>query len=332
MKIITIEEHLAGAPINKYLAKYDAEDAPYTVAAHVKGRPYEADPQLFGDLDRCRIDDMDRHGITMQILSCPAKSQLLPADEAAGIVSETNDFIADVVKKHPDRYGAFALLPWSNPKVVVKEAERVKAMGFQGILLSGRASKEDKFLDDKQFFPVLEACEALALPIYIHPAAPLNTVQQPYYGGLGDEISARLSLHGWGWHNEAGIQILRTILAGRFDQFPKLQLIAGHWGEMVPFFLSRLDQSMPQMITGLQRTVTDTFKQNVYVTPSGIFDYPQLKFCVEVLGAERIIHSVDCPFISNEGAKPFIENAPITDEEKEMIAFRNAERLFDFNL
>lgn len=68
------------------------------MAAHVKGRLYEADPQLFGDLDRCRIDDMDRHGITMQILSCPAKSQLLPVDEAAGIVSETNDFIADVVK------------------------------------------------------------------------------------------------------------------------------------------------------------------------------------------------------------------------------------------
>lgn len=193
--------------------------------------------------------------------------------------------------------------------MVVKEAERVKAMGFQGILLSGRASKEDKSLDDKHFFPVLEACEALALPIYIHPAAPVNTGQQPYYGGLGDEISARLSLHGWGWHNEAGIQILRTILAGRSDQFPKLQLIAG-----------------------LQRTVTDTFKQNVYVTPSGIFDYPQLKFCVEVLGAERIIHSADCPFISNEGAKPFIENAPITDEEKEMIAFCNAEQLFDFNL
>lgn len=68
MKIITIEEHLAGAPINKYLAKYVAEDAPYTAAAHRKGRPYEADPQLFGDLDKCRTDDMDKYGITMLTL------------------------------------------------------------------------------------------------------------------------------------------------------------------------------------------------------------------------------------------------------------------------
>lgn len=287
-----------------------------------------ADPELFGDLDKRRIEDMDKYGITMQILSCPAKSQLLLPGEAPAIVSETNDYICDVVKKHPDRYGAFALLPWSVPDAAVKETERIKTMGFQGILLAGRASGGNEFLDDKRFLPILEACEALQLPIYVHPGASLNAVREPYYGGLGDEVSARLALHGWGWHNEAGIQILRTILSGAFDRFPKLQLIAGHWGEMLPFFLSRIDQSMPQTVTNLNRTVTETFRQNVYITPSGIFDYPQLKFCVEVLGADRIIHAVDCPFISNEGAKPFLENAPLSEEDKERIAFRNAERLF----
>ncbi len=328
MKIITIEEHLAGAPINQHLAKYSMVDAPYTPMAHKEGRPYDADPQLFADLDKRRIEDMDQYGISMQILSCPAKSQLLPEKEALTIVSETNDYIAQVVKLHPDRYGAFALLPWSAPKEAVKEAERIKSLGFQGILLAGRASAGNEFLDDKKFLPVLEACEALNLPIYVHPGAPLKAVQEPYYGGLGDEISARLSLHGWGWHNEAGIQVLRTILAGRFEQFPKLQLISGHWGEMLPFFLSRIDQSMPQFVTKLDRTVTETFRENVYITPSGIFDYPQLKFCIEVVGADRIIHSVDCPFISNEGAKPFIENAPISAGEKEQIAYKNAEYLF----
>lgn len=332
MKIITIEEHFAGAPINHHLTKYTEEDAPYTPMAHEKGRPYDADPELFCDLNKRRIEDMDQYGITMQILSVPAKSQLLLPAEAPSIVRETNDYIAEVVKKHPNRYGSFSLLPWSAPKEAAKEAERIKAMGSQGILLAGRASAGNEFLDAGEFLPILEACEALELPIYIHPGAPLKAVQEPYYGGLGDEISARLSLHGWGWHNEAGIQILRTILSGRFEQFPKLQLIAGHWGEMLPFFLSRIDQSMPSSVTKLERTVTETFRQNVYITPSGIFDYPQLKFCIEVVGAHRIIHSVDCPFISNEGAKPFIENAPLGNEEKEQIAYKNAQRLFGLNL
>lgn len=327
MKIITIEEHIGAAPIEKYLAKYTAEDAPYMVYAHKKGRPYAAAPEMF-DLEEYRIKDMDKNGITMQILSCPVKSQLLPEAEAPSIVSETNDYIASIVKKHPTRYGAFALLPWSNPQAAVREIERIKGMGFQGILLAGRPSAGSAFLDEKSYIPVLEACEACNMPIYIHPAAPLRAVQEPYYGGLGDEVSARLSLHGWGWHNEAGIEVIRMILSGRLEQFPRLQLIAGHWGEMVPFFLSRMDQSMPQSVTKLKRTITETFRQNVYVTPSGIFDYPQLKFCVEVLGANRIIHSVDCPFIGNEGAASFIEQAPVREDEKEMIAYKNAEELF----
>lgn len=328
MKIIAIEEHLSYPPITQQLAKYMGKDAPYMASSHVKGRSLEPDLRLFFDAGAVRIEDMDQHGIHMQILSCPVKSQLLPPEEAPSIVRETNDYFAEVVRNHPDRFGAFGLLPWSNVEEAVRETERIKELGFHGVMLMGRASAGPAFLDDHAFLPILEACNALYLPIFIHPGAPLQSVQEPYYGGLGEEVSARLSLHGWGWHNEAGIQILRTILAGRFQQLPNLQLIAGHWGEMVPFFLSRLDQSMPPVVTKLERTITETFRQHVYVTPSGMFDYPQLKFCAEVLGTDRIIHSVDCPFVSNAGAKDFIDRAPLAQEEKEKIAFRNAQRLF----
>lgn len=70
------------------------------------------------------------------------------------------------------------------------------------------------------------------------------------------------------------IQVLCVILSDAFEKFSKLQLISGHWGEMMPFFLSRLDRALPQSATKLSRTVTDTFHKNVYVTPTGIFDYP----------------------------------------------------------
>ena len=92
MRIITTEEHLAGTPIHRHLAKYAAEDAPYGAMARIKGRPFDPDPVLFTDLDQ-RIRDLDRHGITMQILSCPVKSQLLPPGEAPALVRETNDYV-----------------------------------------------------------------------------------------------------------------------------------------------------------------------------------------------------------------------------------------------
>ena len=329
MKIITLEEHISLETLTQALAKYPSEDSVRTSCAGSPDLPYFPDMKLYGDMET-RLADMDQYGITKQILSAPVCTGLLPKEEAAAVVRDANDELAQTVKMYPDRFGAFAVLPWSDPEAAARELERaVSKLGFQGAILAGRPTGKEEFLDDKQFAPVLEAAEAFAAPIYIHPAAPATTVQKCYYDGLGDRLSARLSLYGWGWHHEAGIQVLRMILSGAFERFPRLQLIAGHWGEMVPFFLSRLDQALPQAVTKLNRSITDTFRQNVYVTPSGIFDYPQLKFCMEVLGADRIIHSVDCPFISNEDAKPFLENAPISDEEKEKIAHGNAESLFN---
>lgn len=327
MKIITTEEHIPLKTLSRALAKYPSEDAVRTSAAGSPDLPYYPDTDLYGNIEK-RIENMDRCGITKQILSAPVSTQLLPKEEA-GVVSEANDELAEIVKTHPDRLGAFATLPWKHIAASAKELERaITKLGFQGVILAGRASGEDTFLDDKAFLPILEAAESLNAPIYIHPAPPMTSVQKSYYDGLGDRLSARLSLYGWGWHNEAGVQVLRLILSGAFERFPRLQVIAGHWGEMVPFFLSRLDQALPGSVTGLERTITETFKDNVYVTPSGIFDYPQLRFCMDVLGVDRIIHAVDYPFILNDEALAFIENAPITKSEKELIAYKNAEGLF----
>ncbi len=71
----------------------------------------------------------------------------------------------------------------------------------------------------------------------------------------------------WGWHHEAGIHLLRLMLSGAFDKYPNLQVISGHWGEMLPFWLQRLDDSLPLAATGLSRTLTRTFQEHVYVTP-----------------------------------------------------------------
>lgn len=326
MKLITIEEHIPSPAIAAAAVGANA-DAPYSKNAPGKGLPYVPDMTMF-DICQKRVDDMDRHGIDMQVVSCASQTQYIPRLMAPSIVSAANDDLASAIEKFPNRFVAFAALPWSNPEKAAKELERtVTKLGFKGAILAGRASSGADFLDAPQFAPVLETAEKLNVPIYIHPAAPLKNVQESYYAGLGDRLSARLSLYGWGWHHEAGIQVLRLILSGAFEKHPNLQVIAGHWGEMVPFFLSRLDQALPQSVTELSRSITETFRKNVYVTPSGIFDYPQLKFCMEVLSVDRIIYSVDFPFIGNEGARDFLENAPISESEKERIAYSNAERL-----
>ena len=338
MRIIALEEHTVDAGLAKATQAAQAAEAGYMAdlgGTEDKPPPDANRPYLLpvreimqraADLGAGRIADMDAHGIDMQVLSYSNATQLAPADQAIGLARAANDRLAEAVRAHPGRFGGFATLPWQDPLAAAAELERaVHELGFKGALLIGRPGQT--FLDDQCYEPVLAKLDELKAPLYVHPGAPLPQVQQPYYGGLGKAVTARLSLFGWGWHNEAGVQVIRMILAGVFEKFPGLQVISGHWGEMVPFYLQRMDDAMPREVTGLSRSITQTYRSQVYVTPSGMLNLPHFKFIHEVLGADRILYSVDYPYLSNTGARRFLEQLPVSQEDKEKIAHRNAETL-----
>ena len=345
MKIICVEEHIIDADIVRATmpaliqrASYtkdwgyvpdggsDAESPPSSFRGK---RPYPLFRTAFGlarDSGAARIADMDRHGIDMQILSYSNPLQLAPAGEAVALARAANDRLAAAVRANPTRFGGLCTLPWQNPNEAADELDRaVNDLGLQGTLLIGNPG--DSFLDDPHYAPVLAKLDALRVPIYVHPGTPMPQVQSVYYAGLTPVVSARLSTFGWGWHNEAGIQVIRMMLAGLFDKFPNLQVISGHWGEMVPFYLQRMDDMMPPEVSGLSRTITDTYRSHVFVTPSGMLNLAHFEFIKAVLGVERIIYSVDYPFLSNTGAQDFLEMLPIDQAAKERIASGNAEAL-----
>ncbi|HHT7392499.1 amidohydrolase family protein [Klebsiella oxytoca] len=75
------------------------------------------------------------------------------------------------------------------------------------------------------------------------------------------------------------------------------------------------------------RTLTRTFQEHVYVTPSGMLTLPHFQFIYALMGADRILFSVDYPYQPLDSVKTFIDSLPVIKAEKEAIAFRNAERL-----
>jgi predicted TIM-barrel fold metal-dependent hydrolase len=202
----------------------------------------------------------------------------------------------------------------------------VTQLGLKGVLLMGRPGA--RFLDDPAYAPVLEKLNDLNVPLYAHPGIPLPQVQQAYYSGFSPEVTAQFSLTGWGWHHEAGIHVLRLILSGAFEKYPGLQVISGHWGDMVPFFLQRLDDMLPPNITGLSQTITETYRNHVWVTPSGLFDLPHFQFIHTVIGADRIIWSVDYPYLTLDGTREFLGKLPVSEQDRGKIAHLNAEKLF----
>jgi predicted TIM-barrel fold metal-dependent hydrolase len=342
MKLICVEEHVLDPAIGRATQGLVRAQAPYLSdwGSRVADGQHVADrsrPHVVAsaesarkalDMGAARLADMDRAGIDMQVLSYGGFPQLLPSPQAIDLNRAANDKLAVAAQAHPTRFAGFATLPWQAPEAAARELERaVKQLGFKGALINGRPG--DTFLDDERYAPILAALDELNVPLYVHPGLPLPGVQAPYYGGLERELSARLSMFAWGWHNEAGIQVIRMLLAGVFDRYPRLQVISGHWGEMVPFFLQRLEDAIPQEASGLARPIVQTYREHVFVSPSGMLTLPHFQFIHALMGAERILYSIDYPYQSLDGAREFIEKLPINDTEKALIAHGNAERLLN---
>lgn len=340
MRLICVEEHVLDPAIGAATASRVAAEAPYLGdwgrrvidgqrvvnpnRPHVVA-PYQSARKAL-ELGPSRIAEMDTAGIAMQVLSYGGFPQLLPADKAVDLCRAANDRLAAAVRDHPTRFAGFATLPWQAPDAAPVELTRaVKELGLKGALINGRPS--DVFLDDARYAPILAAHHELRASLYIHPGLTLPAVQAAYYAGFEREVTARLSMFAWGWHNEAGIEVVRMLLAGVFDRYPNLQVISGHWGEMVPFFLQRLEDSIPQEASGLKRPIVQTYREHVYITPSGMLTLPQFQFIHAVMGADRILFSVDYPYQSLDGAQAFIATLPVSDSERALIAHGNAERL-----
>jgi uncharacterized protein len=283
--------------------------------------------QLLPDLGEQRLRSMDENGIRMQVLSLAGPgADLLPEKEALAFARDANDGLAEKIAAHPDRFAGFAHLPMSAPYAAAEELDRaVSSLGFCGALINGIT--DNLFLDDPQFAPILAKAASLAVPLYLHPSFPPVPIQELYYDRLPPSVSSALASAAFGWHAEVAIHILRLIVSGTLDRYPKLRLIIGHMGEMLPFMMYRAEGVLPTALTKAQRSVSETLRSQVFITTSGLFTVPPLITALDTFGIDNILFSVDYPYSSNEQGKAFVDSLPLTPAAIAQIAHGNAEKL-----
>ncbi len=320
-KLIGIEEHFVTAAIR------DAWAASFIGQEGTGGFDRGETEDRLDDLDEHRLELMDESGIDVQVLSVttPALHNLEPP-QSVDLARQTNDLVAATVAKYPTRFQGFATLPTAAPEQAALELERsVIGLGFMGTMLCGRT--REKNLDHPDFLPIFETAARLGVPVFIHPQIPQRAVREVYYSGFSDQIDTAFAAFGLGWHYEAGIQFVRLILAGVFDKYPDLQVILGHWGEVVLFYLDRL--SSLARVAHLQKPIAEYFQQNLYVTSSGMWSQSYLQRTLELVGPDRILFSTDYPYQYRPGkpGRSFLEEAALSPEQKELFAHGNWDRL-----
>ena len=299
------------------------------------------------DVGEDRLARMDASGVDMEVLSITTPgTQPLPSQVAVPLAREANEVLADAVRRHPDRFAAFATLPMSDPQAAAAELERaVTGLGHVGAMLFPRTG--ETFLDHVSFRPVFEAAAHLGVPLYIHPAMPPRKLIDTAYSGFDEMTGLLLSTGGWGWHSETGLATLRLILAGTLDRHPDLQIILGHWGEMLVPFADRADL-LSTAAPHLQRRVLDYITGNLAVTAGGLYSHRMLTAAVDVLGPDRVMFGADSPYGAPTasdgradrglggvdsrsayggagGARTFVDHAPLTEPDRDKLGHLNAE-------
>jgi hypothetical protein len=325
MRVVALEEHFTAPDLVRRIDPDAIKRRGFRPRKLAPGGPNPM--ELAPEIGERRLQSMDEAGITVQVLSNTGPGpDLVPGADGVVMAREMNDHLAEAISHRPDRFAGFAVLPMQSDTSTADELVRaVRQLRFVGALVNG--TTEGRFLDHPHYRDLLAAAEELDVPIYIHPHLAPEAVRQAYFSNLHPGASRVLEAAGWGWHSETAIHLLRLVLSGALDRHPRLKLIIGHMGEMLPMMLARIDEVFALDIEHLKRPIGRTILDQVWLTTSGIFSEPPFLAALQTFGIDRIMFSVDYPYAPNSKGRAFLDRLSLSPADMAKLTHGNADAL-----
>jgi aminocarboxymuconate-semialdehyde decarboxylase len=267
-----------------------------------------------------RLEDMERAGFDVQILTLSAPSvDIFPVEVGENLAKVVNDEIAQICRDHPENFMALATLPFLDPDRTTKELDRcINDLKFQGACIGTNINGMG--LDNELLYPFYERISGYDLPIHIHPRAPADKETYRDYR-LGPMV---------GFEMELCVAVVRLVMGGVMERFPKLKLIVSHLGGAIPSLAERVQncyEAYPECQANISGPAIDYLKRFYYDTVS--FFGPALICAYSFAGAGRLILGSDYPHVIGDirEAITSIEELEIPQGEKEKIYSGNILRL-----
>ena len=282
------------------------------------------------DLGEQRIRHMDETGIDKAVLALtsPGAQPLPELSAARGLAQRANDYLAENVERWPDRYVGLTTLAPQDPEWSAREIVRgARTLGFKGVQINSHT--QGQYLDHPRFDPIFRALADTSQPLYIHPATPPDAM-------IGPMLEAGLDGAIFGFGVETGLHLLRLIVSGIFDRYSALQIMVGHMGEALPFWLYRLEYMHRASVRSqryafmkpLQKSIGEYLRSNVLITTSGMAWAPAILFTQQVVGEDRVMYAMDYPYQFHADEVRTHDNLDVPLATKKKLMQTNAERWF----
>ena len=265
-----------------------------------------------------KLKVMDQNGILMTALSINDPGPEWFGGEGPRVARLANDFIADVVRRHPTRFFGLCVLPLQDMKASLTELDRCVALGMKGVLLYTNLA--GRFPDQAEFRPLFARAAELNLPLLLHPALPVTAGPLREYemiSALGNMFDNTIALN-------------RLIMAGILDRYPRLQLVCPHLGGTLPFIIGRVDHQVHVLRRGprdLKRRPSEYLRQIWFDIVSPL---PQaMRFTLDMVGADRLLYSSDHPWVDPGLILGHLQSLKLPAADERRICCDNARRLFN---
>ncbi len=281
------------------------------------GRYPDWSPQLALDL-------MDKRGIAIAITSMAQPGVgFVAADKAASLARRCNEYAAELIAQHANRFGCFGIVPMHDIDAAVAEALYcLETLRFEGISLF--ASYGATFLGDASLDPLMSYLDSCKAVVHVHPSLhpSSRSLALPWPGFMIEYLFDT---------TRAAVNLL---FSGALERFANIRFILSHAGGTLPYIGWRL--SVAPMIDARlrQRSREEIFAGlKSFWYDNALASGPQPMGALSRIAArERIVFGSDWPFCNDrvvgEEVADFTAPGFLSADTIAMIARNNALELF----
>ncbi|MEP6513022.1 MAG: amidohydrolase family protein [Parafilimonas sp.] len=265
-----------------------------------------------------RLKEMDKHDITMQVLSTIPVLFNYWAKAKDGLETSRffNDHIAETVEQNSNRFIGIGTVPLQDADLAIIEMERcVKELKMPGLEIGSNIN--GKNLNEKDFFSFYKAAEELDCALFVHPWEMMGQEQMqkywlPWLVGMPAETSRA---------------ICSMIFGGVFKHFPKLRVAFAHGGGSFPFTIGRIEHgfNVRPDLTAVDNNINPRNYLGKFWLDSLVHDADALHYLIKLISDEKICLGTDYPFPLGESQPgKLIEKMNFEKEVKEKLLYKNA--------